>query len=134
MWEATTPSAETFSGLVPCSLFRLLTQAMCIPLQRKKEKRVKKSCLAPPSLMKHLQVQGEGGCPQQGGLCLESLLFHRIEEPEFFLFQQVEERGICPDLLVSTWLCILRSWLSAGKSLLYFRFWWLEEAGTLFCF
>lgn len=42
MWEATTPSAETCSGLVPCSLFRLLTQAMCIPLQRKKGKRVKK--------------------------------------------------------------------------------------------
>lgn len=42
MWEATTPSGETCSGLVPCSLFRLLTQTMCLPLQRKKEKRVKK--------------------------------------------------------------------------------------------
>lgn len=63
-----------------------LTQAMCILLQRKKGKRVKNVTSGSSFPVKCLEVQGGGG-PQQGGLCLGSLLFHMMEKPKFFLSQ-----------------------------------------------
>lgn len=117
-WEATTPSAETCSGLVPCSLFRIWHKPRASLCRERRAKGLKKNHIW--LLIPSEAFVGAGGrwVPSAGWALPKVSGFSQDGKAKILSLPAGGGEGNlpCPDLLVSTWPCIPRSWLSTVQA------------------